>query len=944
MRELPSNIMIPPFMYEYEKNKYNKCPCPNVYKHMKTLWDKFLCEETKINQTNIDVTKPETIIYDNTGYPTVDLTIVEQIYNETIDMYNDIMKIVVDTINYIDDDKKFDLSKMIIARYKIFQYIVYPIQEIIDLINIIKKNLVFLVEKINDLIKISEIFKLFRSIEEIENEIRKDFLDKGYGNYDEYLYSDHKDTQEEKEMYIKIAQEGGGEVLHDTYKKVLNIKANLELIKGALDNHQILKNHSKFDNLEMMVEQINKLKTKIEQFNGNNMTINLQYFDIDLLKTEIPQNIVKELVKKIKGTYDNEIVLNKNDPDTIDVINQYIQGLSDITTQYKEWESVLVANIQQLMSTKKKIDAIKMFKNIKYTLDDFLFEQTDISDLTNELNALNDDNTTLYNEIKCFEMLNNDPDIANILSLLRVNFNKMFEIVSQDWSEPMLSLDIHNMLATYKPAYETIIYNIESKISKISNRAIFSIENIINLYYIIRPSFNTLITEIISRLNSLSMNSLIDKLRAVYEVVNKYFNPVSLYVKRFIPDSSNSNYRDFNNMYTKYFKPLIEFFNNPSRDNNIERMNLLFHTINSDFNSDSSAIKSTIARLNLNAKYNIKIYHGPKGNEPSVYSQLTHELKNCEDQLSLSKQIQPLFKKYKDILNSIHDYTVNYGKFLDKTDIYYALNKPVLKTVDIFEFFLIMEGEIEQEKIKFIENEESIKDIKKLLESTNDKKPLESILVNLKTELRNLNSKYNENFINIKNICQKFNIDEIPQKIPEELTESVITTRWYLPENILLSGGGGTMITDISEISSNIINNNTNFNNIYLSLNEFATQINNFKKTANEYINLYINTLKDDQLIIYHIFYTMTVMNDIVNKIYEPPLSLSYDEFKEKQDKLNKINNPYLTITISRLKIFCIELDKIFSIEDYKSQFLTAISNKTSYIDLLVFNHISDIL
>lgn len=378
-----NNILNPPFMTYNNipiNSKKSKCPC--LCNCIGNKWKKVLKEEKKIHDNikkYIPFEQYESESLEFQEISPIDLSEMINLYNEILILSNKSTDAVINTVNYINnngiyydnkqntfvigdklENKILEIPKF--QEWKLSQKIFYPTDNLINLVNILKERINILIDYINKLVDISKDLN-FKPLQEIENEIMSE---------------------------LKKATQTGGN-LNETYQKVLYIKDKLEILRNGFDNENYLKEHTKFNKLDDAIDELSKMRTKIENLNINKESvIDLKYFNIDNSK-EITNGVNTEII------IDNFLIDPSMKQVAINISTNTI--LLEKIKICDEMISEINENINIINNKKDSLNKIRYVMDIKYDINND-FTTIDESQL-NIIDKLNDDRKEIkYEEDK----------------------------------------------------------------------------------------------------------------------------------------------------------------------------------------------------------------------------------------------------------------------------------------------------------------------------------------------------------------------------------------------------------------------------------------------------------------------------------------------------------------------------------------------------------------
>jgi hypothetical protein len=245
----------------------------------------------------------------------------------------------------------------------------------------------------------------------------------------------------------------------------------------------------------------------------------------------------------------------------------------------------------------------------------------------------------------------------------------------------------------------------------------------------------------------------------------------------------------------------------------------------------------------------------------------------------------------------------------------------------------LQELEAQKEKILLDINELS----EKVSSFSPQGKVITEIFEDMKKKLTLLNKRLVETLEKMNNIFTDYKIDFIENLPKIEISESTMSgvgTGWYLAK-------GGGVTGDQKKIEEIIKDSSVSYKIISELLSKLSSVVDQFKHVSNEYLMSHLEILYENQYAIYHIFYLITIINEITSGKYNPPVVISHDLFERKVKIINEVNKQYLLFSSKRMKTFSELLNNIF--REHENSSIILDESKKSFLDLLMFVHISDI-
>ena len=934
---------IPPFIMNYNNET---CPCPEVYGRMREIYNKILRSEKKIKKMDINL-------------PTIDITPIVKYYNDIIVIYNTLVEILGNGINKIYKNNDIDVDKMLIQKYEIGISVTYPFKEVLELIKKIKSNAESLMNTVDDLIKTSSVLNTIKSVSEIFKDIKINMAKKGIDVDKLYGPNFFNDIINQKHVH-----KGGG-LLTDMQIKIETIKNKLGLLKNTdvLDKQQILKHHSKFESVEKALEEMNKLKTKIETLNDQ---IPLKYFDIDI-NDNIPVDVIGKITEELHKPEDYKVQLDGDNDDT--KVLEYMDTILQKTEIYKNLSSEIQHKIQLY---ELKHFELQQIKKILYT-------STNIKIIPNDRNI--EDYITVMNEIH--ELSKKKYNIHNIVKI----YKNIYDVLQQNPSEQRMIKNIVNSYSKfikmilyiyklYKSMYvylseqsvrnNELIINIEenNKILNAYNKDYqnITINNIENINNFIEVALNcvNIYNSITESLKIIKNKEIETKINEKMRIINDNITIITSNIKQISMDPKLNNYIDL--LYTNIQNKIQQIPNDSNFK--IKRLQIIMG-LDSNVTFNNHIIENASYKENI-IKY-IELYR--------QYVTITNKLKdlNTENEIiintitvkkniileKLNKIMLPVItsEQLDIIIMNITLYSSQLSEILPiykNSDIYKNMLSKISEDIDLY--YVLTRENVDQ-KTTYYNREISIKDIQ--ISNIYTRNPeiityVKEIILSKSSTSTNLDrifKKYAKNNRKITNIITMYAYD-FPINIKLLELPNITSDKWYLRTGTLEGGGtykknvnkiyrGGADIS--TEVPSDIIeyigNNNELYNQIHENMQNMAMVINKFKSIVQEYITIQIQTLHENLLGIHHVFYIITVFQEILENKFYPEIYMSYTSFQNRCGVINKSNVPILVVTVERLKNLCKFIDDEFKTK--QTSFLM-LENTESFVDILLFIHFSD--
>ena len=260
--------------------------------------------------------------------------------------------------------------------------------------------------------------------------------------------------------------------------------------------------------------------------------------------------------------------------------------------------------------------------------------------------------------------------------------------------------------------------------------------------------------------------------------------------------------------------------------------------------------------------------------------------------------------------------------------------------------------------VNFMNIQEKIKEKKEQIENSIDSKNTRSneirevlkqsntddydfyLLANgLNEKLLGLNKDLILNYQNLNSIRSLFKFDIRMEKIQDLIiSDDILYKKWYK------SGGSASKIlvteTNLKPKMDTISNDHTQ---LATKITMLIYKLNELKEVSQDYLKNSMAILYANEEAIFYIFYLITIINEINNNSYAIPPSLSHELVKMMIEKIEKNELQYLSGSKRRMVEFSNILKKIFNTNNHETQFLSFDKSKRSYVDLLMFSHMSDI-
>lgn len=891
MNDLP----IPLFM---EQNNIN---CPNAYfnKCLNSLWCGFLNGEKKVKKKVKKMTKiepikrilndPQQIIHTpekikDVELPTVNISELINIYNIAIDLYHTCQNILVSTINHV---LEYDAVKpLIINEFKMEKTTVYPTKEVLELVNILKDKVLNILTSVHELVQIINILK-FEAFSDIEKKLIDNLKSNGF-------------LQED------IVLVGGGATLTDVHKKILDIKEKLKILSDSFANYDFLRYGTKFKNVESLMSELNKLRTDVETVpeatvNGlissgpDAQTIEktLNYYNVDLKNTIIPDEVNRLFfgeLSKMAGNSSTGVALVKHTCLLGSFGVMVRQKLADYKTMISDMEGNIIEN-------NDNINNLKNMRDIEYNDDDFTFIPDVKMTLESQLNRIIQDHT----------------DTKSLISAIKLQK-----------SGTQLLIDKNNIFADLMRAHSAIYAEFIRAYQELL-RYDGTVSAEIKVNYGLPPIIPApTIVDIVNLIRHLSRlpDYLALKKRAILAELNLQTHNIT---RNIAPRSA---------AWQVYVNKANDILRDPVR-NNIE-----------DF--------ITSAKIAI---------HEPVFNRlsPSIIRDHPSKMDAIKE---LMTEYKRLYVEYNDVVSKYNAYGRIIWAFGNSPLGQYAMtNEKTINVLDLNIYITTHREGLQKKMAEFdgtimrlaeseaslLEQERKIRtDISTLqhggptiveppAEETFKRNSINRILAELKSNLELFNAEVTRCAHQIETLDRTFSAS-LPPTI--QIEEAALNTQWYI------TGGGGIIVeTEVGKIKNELAKSANNFVETTKIFQELAYNVDKFKSLYSSRRDTILTTLNENQLVIYHIFYIMTILTEILNHRFDIPQTLNYLDFNRINDKIQaSTKESYFGITINRAKIFGTLLKKQFIDVHGGRELLKIDQHKRSYIDIIVFIHVHNFI
>lgn len=881
-----NGLLIPPFM---ENNKIN-CHYPQFNNCLRSMWCGFLNKEKKIKKEVKKTIKTEPIkkilnIAENNKeikqydiiLPTVDISELIYIYNTTIGMFHKCQEILTDTINYILEYEA--VKPLIITEYYLEKTIMYPTKEVLEFVSILKGRVLNMLTNVHELIQIIAVLN-FEPFVDIERKLIDHLKSIGYTDDDIVLV--------------------GGATLTDVEQKVLDIKDKLKILSDSFNNYDFLKNGTKFKTIDSLMKELNRLKTNIETIPDTDLgsaTVTghstadkkeLQYFDIDLKNTIIPQSMKDlfhtELNSRSTGT--NDVSLIKHEC--------ALRDFGTLVREKLEAYKIMTGNISDDETDNlNALGKLKNMKDIEYTDSDFTF----VIDPSAELQG---------------QLVQTQQNIADV--------NTQIISIEQEITDIQFEIDKYNELNLLKMSNYSVYFNFFKAYTGLLEYDSTIEQEIRTKYNIPNILYNPKITDLITF------------------IVHRYREPIPYHILEEEKDNITKSLENIKDMIhsrqTVYKEQWLHYVNNH---------NPITTTTSIDDFVRGAGNLTPIKTL---------------GGKIVQYNNTMHQIKKrilkiLDDRTDYKNYLR-VVEKYIDYSNRIKIFTDSQlGKYLlsNRYDInvldlddYVSRNSRELQT-KLIQLMATMEG-YRTEKTRLNESlsriRESIRALppagSTIIESpdivTLKTQTIKKLLNRLKAQLTIFNmelARCSDQIISLDN--------EFARKLPRtiSLSESTLSTKWY-------NRGGGTKVsTDVTEIKRELVTSQRNYKETTALFQELAQNVHKFKSMYSSRRDDVLKTLFDNQMAIYHVFYIMTILTEILTSGFHTTVSLVM--FNTINSKIQStIQKPYFDITLNRAKIFGNLLQRQFNEVHGGTSLLVIDQNKKSYLDIIMFVHLGKFL
>jgi hypothetical protein len=911
------NIDYPPFMIEHRVIQ----KCQYLCDHLHNKWDLFLNENEKIKKLLIDLVnkqkpKKQEDNYNNNRIDKidkigedmyidtrVDLEVIEQKYNEFVDLYNKCVDNIMEAIEYVIKSDKLDELAELNKSYKLDaiyteeekKNISEKIQEIQQSNKYIKRKYLNLNPK---KIKISqEVINIVDGIAEIIQEIIVDILDmfelKDYFKYDPF---------EQIMKNIKTsAVQFGGKSFEAVKKKVDIIASKLKTLLIPLEKSEILQNRTQYESVTKLIDGLDKLKTELE----TKMNVTYKQMSVDLNNNGISNNVFELFTNEIKSQSKNFTI--NFEYDVFD--ENKLEKIQEKINKFKKANETILLTLQKVRNVKYNDDR---HTKIPYFSGDILFgEVTDELEIQNKYDEVLKKISVLEKQIEVLKkiavILNPTEKIKDKEILIeKLNFNDMLTNFTE--------INNKYFLKKYKPTLNDIITlkqlnlteiiadeknkkidELKNKLDKLKSSAIKKIEMHRKNYFQF-DKIKSIYDELISGIN----NGVLDKEMTIFlkQIRSKFFNVIDIMT---VPQRASTIIKS-------------QSIKNQSNENRLIVESIKKHLKYTDVKSLTDALMSDLPN-NINDIIN---------NYVQQYTSISNEIKSTNDSISDIDEANKSIKSFEDA----------YDKCKNTEIFEYLLqNAENMELINNIEYVNKIKENINVEITKHLDllSEKKVLDeqLEKYLPKKMDLIFLDSKIFIFLNKLLKLNKHIKNKITQINSFVQ----DDKKLKYID-----VLTDHWYKK----LSNQSGGEITNDKTIILQKLGEYNDMNNILLKkIIELSEEIKKFKYTFEEYVSINLIQLEHNLKILYCSFYVINVLTEIKNQEFKIPGSLDYETFKiiyEKIKKINKIKNKWFEIVIKRMVNFCIFIE-----DEFKSKqdlvILFADDSKI-FVDLVTLYHL----
>jgi hypothetical protein len=600
---------------------------------------------------------------------------------------------------------------------------------------------------------------------------------------------------------------------------------------------------------------------------------------------------------------------------------QYIQGSFgklDFLGEYTNFSTMEEAT-SKINKLKTEIEILEGESDLKYfniDLGNTLISKEIFDLIRRELNTMKEKSSIVANDIKI------EPKI--FLELIKTKYDMLTSVIEKIQKNTKIQIDKKNMLTEIK--YLKNMNYTDDDFTFVGRDSTLATDSFIDLEQSEIRKISTQLSYITDAIRFISQeNNLYQKIIELYQSISTESELSDITIEDFA--TNGRIYIRFKTPIDNEKKILIDFF-----ENNIKKLI-----------PENAKRRSIGIELFKNVDDYIYKYSYTTGDNPIQKLKKDLEDKKTEYagkgiSVQTNDRIVKNIGKLEELMKK-HKKNIEYVNILDRfsvSGLYDALiriNDPNIPVIQTIEYLNKKTDELTKQIELLQEKSDMIDAATQKISGENTK--IQKIIKDMKRGIYLLNINLNDTIKEAKKIQEKLKIDLVdllPQiEISEETAKSA--EKWY--------ASGGDLEYDKVKIEQIINITKETHDEIYNAIIKLSIKMNECKLRLMEYANSTLELLSENQYAIYHMFYVITIMYEIIDGKYKPLAIISKSSFDRRSKNINTINKKYLMFTLNRIKSIIPILEELFSKQP--TNILNIDENKRSFLDILTFVHLCDI-
>lgn len=702
----------------------------------------------------------------------------------------------------------------------------------------------------------------------------------------EYPYIKETSYKNQQDIYIQI---NSIEIIYNDIIDLFNNAVNIyvKLIKNITSTHLIITTMNHINHLQKKPYTYNQLKKYVDTLTNN----------------------IYDLIDKIHKI---ALLINKIDSD---VFNSFE---SNIRENMRRTNAMIGGG--RIEDVHEKIfdikNTLKILDEHSIRIDNIEENEEIISNLKTKFEKENKQELNFFK----LENFNNNKKIDD------VKFKLKWNIQTGDTIDPNKLNILINSIQEKINIYTNLISKIRIDIEQ-NNKKLLKLNRFL---YVDEKKY------LASEFNINNDGNIFVELNNQKNILNESYNALEKYtnIKNFLSSENFNNilntYNDISEHKNDITPQNLIDMSNQNDYENIERIKKLIQTINknySDFLDDKTGLKKLINNLLKNpSSENINKY-----NKQFNDIETLGEEKKINDKYHIQNDKIP---KLLDNLNKLNKYVESYiysRIFMNIYDENVSTYLSEYKDETIGQINKLIDEKIINESAIIGEINKKIDIINVKINNMNDMKIdieyVKKILNNIGMTAEKINVKMYDEYDLYKKYEKLFG-NEYHDLYDDYKSKFLVKYKELTGTNLMQHGGN---------ISTIVNKNDEYYNRIYELLLTLDKKQKDVILEYDKYISGISKILELNRSILFYIFYINIVLNEIINKKYEPKMYISYYDFKDRYERLKILNEPLLNGAIKHIIEFSNILDKYMD----ENKIIIIDENKTSFINLVLFMHIT---